>query len=70
MSDLARLLVVVGLLTAAVGGVLLVAAHFGLGRLPGDIHLRRGNVNIYIPLATGLVLSVVATVVLNLLSRR
>ncbi len=69
-QDLARLLIVLGLLIAAVGGVLLAAGHLGLGRLPGDIHIRRGNLNVYVPLATGLVISVVATVVLNLVSRR
>jgi hypothetical protein len=69
-QDLARLLIVIGLLIAAAGGVLLVAGHLGLGRLPGDIHIRRGNVNVYLPLATGLVVSLLATVVLNLVGRR
>ncbi|MEW6474036.1 MAG: DUF2905 domain-containing protein [Actinomycetota bacterium] len=70
LQDPARLLIVIGLLIAAVGVVLLAAGHLGLGRLPGDIHIRRGNFSVYVPLATGLVLSVVATVVLNLVGRK
>ncbi len=36
------------------------------GRLPGEIHARRGPVSLYAPLGTSLLLSVIATVVLNL----
>lgn len=67
---LGRVLVVAGLVLAALGVVLVVGAGLGLGRLPGDLAFRRGNVRIYAPLATSLVLSLVLTVVLNLLWRR
>jgi hypothetical protein len=40
-----------------------------LGRLPGDIDFTRGNVHFYFPLATGLVLSIILTIVLNLFFR-
>jgi hypothetical protein len=40
-----------------------------LGRLPGDISFSRGNTHVYIPLMTGIVISVVLTVVLNLFFR-
>jgi hypothetical protein len=40
-----------------------------LGRLPGDISFSRGNTHVYIPLATGIVISVILTVVLNLIFR-
>lgn len=50
------------------GGVALVVV--GLlsrrGRLPGEIQVRRGPVSLYAPLGTSLLLSVIATVVLNL----
>ncbi len=41
-----------------------------LGRLPGDIAVERGNVRFYLPLATGLLLSLLLTLVLNLFFRR
>lgn len=40
-----------------------------LGKLPGDIFISKGSVNIFIPIVTMIVLSVVLTVVLNLLAR-
>jgi hypothetical protein len=41
-----------------------------LGRLPGDIHVQRGNWSFYFPLTTSIVLSIVLTLILALLSRR
>lgn len=64
--QLGQALLIAGLLLAVVGALFLL----GGGRLPGDFAFRRGNARIYIPLATCLVVSVVATVVLNLFSRR
>ena len=64
--DLGRILLIGGLLVAAVGAVFLL----GGGRLPGDLSFGEGNARVYIPLATCLVVSVVATIVLNLFSRR
>jgi hypothetical protein len=47
-----------------------VLGGLGLGRLPGDLHWRRGNTSVYVPLASGLLLSLVATLLLNLFIRR
>jgi len=43
---------------------------FGRFHLPGDITLKSGNVTLYIPIATSIVLSLILTVVLNLLFRQ
>ena len=42
---------------------------FGRFHLPGDITFKSGNVTVYIPIATSIILSIVLTVVLNLLFR-
>ena len=74
MSDLAglgRLLILAGLGLAAVGVVLVFAGRVPfLGRLPGDIVIQRDNWTLYFPLVTMLLLSLVLTLVLNLLARR
>jgi hypothetical protein len=62
-----KLLVVVGLIIAGIG--LLVMLGVPLGRLPGDISYRRGNTTFYFPIMTGLVLSVLLTLLLALLRR-
>jgi hypothetical protein len=70
MSQLGRYLILAGVVLAAVGGLMLVADRLGLGRLPGDLIWRRKNTTVYIPIATSLLVSVVLTLVLNLLLRR
>ena len=70
LSSLGRALLVVAAVVGVLGLVLLVAGSLGLGRLPGDISFGRGNVRFYAPIVTCLVLSVIATIVLNLISRR
>lgn len=70
LSSLGRAILVVGLGLAAVGLVLVVAGALGLGRLPGDLSFGKGNVRLYLPVATCLLLSAIATVVLNLIFRR
>ncbi len=71
MTDLGKVLVVVGGLLVAVGvGVMLLGkSHLPLGRLPGDIVYRGKNTVFYFPLATSILLSVVLTVLVALISR-
>jgi hypothetical protein len=71
MTDLGKVLVVVGGLLVGVGVVvmLLGKTHLPLGKLPGDIVYRGKNTVFYFPLATSIFLSVVLTVVLALISR-
>ena len=74
MSDLqplGRLLIVLGLVIAGLGLLLSLGGRIpGLGRLPGDIAVERGNVRLYIPLATSILLSLIVTGVLWLLRGR
>jgi hypothetical protein len=62
-----KALVLIGLAVAAIG----VAIMFGvpIGRLPGDIYVRRGNVSFYFPLATSVVLSILLTLIFALFRR-
>ena len=62
-----KLLVVVGLIVAGVG--LLVMLGLPVGRLPGDITVKRGNFTFYFPLATSIIASILLTLVLALLRR-
>ncbi|HEY2993025.1 MAG TPA: DUF2905 domain-containing protein [Methylomirabilota bacterium] len=71
MQDLGRMLIVLGVVIAAVGVVVVLAGRVpGLGRLPGDIHVERGNWTFYFPLGTSIVLSLLLTLVLWLIGRR
>jgi hypothetical protein len=62
-----RTLVLLGLGIAALG--LLIMVGLPLGRLPGDIYVRRGSFSFYFPLATSIVVSVFLTLLFALFRR-
>lgn len=67
MADVGRLLLVLGVVLVVVGAALTL---FGRFHVPGDFTFRSGGVTVYVPLAASIILSVVATVVLNLVFRQ
>jgi hypothetical protein len=62
-----KLLVVGGLIVAGIG--MLVMLGVPIGRLPGDITVKRGNFTFYFPLATSIIASILLTLLLALLRR-
>jgi predicted MFS family arabinose efflux permease len=60
---LGRTLVIIGLVIAGLG--LLIMAGVPLGRLPGDMTLRRGAFTFYFPLATSILLSLILTLLMQ-----
>lgn len=75
MTDLGKILVGFGVVMLLLGGILLLAGSLSgkvpwLGRLPGDISIQRGGWNIYIPLGTSLLISIVLTLILAAFGRR
>ncbi len=66
---MSRLLILMGIALIALGLLWLAAERLGLVRLPGDIVFERGNLRVYIPLATSLLLSVILSLIFWLLNR-
>ncbi len=66
---MSRVLIIAGLLILAAGLLWpwLMRLHFG--RLPGDIVIQRPGFTFYMPLMTGLLLSIVLSLILWLLRR-
>jgi len=71
MTDLGKMLIIIGLLLLVAGAVLILLGrtNLPLGRLPGDIVYRGKNTSFYFPLATSLLLSLLLSVVLYLIGR-
>jgi hypothetical protein len=68
--ELGRVLLVVGLIVAGIGLLAVLGFRLPFGNLPGDIRIEGDRGGIYIPLGTMIVVSIVLTIVLNLLFRR
>ena len=68
--ELGRFLVVIGVLLVVVGGLAIAGIRLPFGRLPGDIAITGDRGALYIPLGTMLVVSIVLTLLFNMLFRR
>ena len=66
---MSRTLIILGLVIVAVGVLWPWLARLGLGRLPGDIVIERGNFTFYVPIVTCLLISFVLSVILWLVNR-
>jgi hypothetical protein len=71
MSEMGRLLIILGIAIVAIGGglMLLDKAGLPLGKLPGDITYRGKNTTVYFPLASSILLSVVLSIIFFLIGR-
>ncbi|MEJ2079171.1 MAG: DUF2905 domain-containing protein [Acidobacteriota bacterium] len=67
-TDLGKLLIILGLVIAALGCVLVFFPSLRLGRLPGDFTIQLKHGTIFIPLGTCILLSVVLTLILWLVN--
>ena len=71
MENIARFLVIGGVILILIGGGVYLAAKFGfpLGRLPGDIRIEGKNGSFYFPIVSSILVSLLLTVLLNLIAR-
>ncbi len=71
MESLARYLMLGGIILFLIGGGVYLAARFGipLGRLPGDIRIEGENGSFYFPVTSSILVSVILSVLLNVISR-
>ncbi len=71
MENIARYLVIGGVILILLGGGVYLAARLGLplGRLPGDIRIEGKNGSVYFPVVSSIVISLVLTILLNIIIR-
>ena len=70
MNDLGKLLVIIGIVLVILGAVMWKTGGLGgLGRLPGDITMHKGNSTFYFPIVTCLLISAVLTLLAWLFRR-
>ncbi|NWF52661.1 MAG: DUF2905 domain-containing protein [Nitrospirae bacterium] len=71
MQYIGKFLLLLGLVVAAIGGLLLLSGKIPwIGRLPGDILIQKKNFTFYFPLATSILLSLILTLLFWILGRR
>ena len=61
-----KLLIIIGVILVATGLLWPVLSKLGIGRLPGDILIRRDGFTLYFPLTTMVIISVILTLIFRL----
>ncbi len=68
-DQIGKILLGIGGIIALVGVVFLLGGRIGLGRLPGDIIIRRENLTVYFPITTMIIISIILTLIFSLFRR-
>jgi hypothetical protein len=70
LSDIGRMLIFFGIILILLGLLFTLAGKIPhLGKLPGDITIHKKGLDIYFPLATSLFISLILTIILNVIFR-
>lgn len=70
MAEMGRFVIIAGVVLIVLGVLISLAGKIPfIGRLPGDIYIRREGFTFYFPLATSILLSVILSLLLYLFRR-
>lgn len=69
-ESIGKTIIIIGVFMIVMGLGISFFGKIGLGKLPGDILIKKGNFTFYFPIVTGIIISLVLTVLANLFLRR
>ena len=70
MAPIGKLLIIVGILLVVIGLALVFADKIPfLGRLPGDIYIKREKFTFYFPITTSIIISIILTILFSIFKK-
>lgn len=66
---LGKNLIIMGIVLIVAGMIFTLGSRLGIGRLPGDIFIKKGNMTFYFPIVTSIVISIILTLLFNILRK-
>lgn len=69
MPDIGRTIITIGIIVVLIGIIISIGGKFGLGKLPGDILIKKGNFTFFFPIITSIVISIILTVIVNIIRK-
>jgi hypothetical protein len=71
MTDLAKIIIIIGSITVLMGVVLLFVGKIpGVGKLPGDIFIKKDSFSFYFPITTSIIVSIVLSLFFYFFGKR
>jgi hypothetical protein len=69
IDQLAKTLIALGIGIVVLGVLLYFAGRLGIGKLPGDIYIKKGSFTFYFPIVTCILASIILTVIFSIFRR-
>jgi hypothetical protein len=69
LDSLGKMILTFGIVLVVIGLFMIVGGKLGLGKLPGDIFIKRGNVTFFFPIVSSIIISLILSLILNLFRR-
>lgn len=66
MEQLGKIIIAIGLLLIIIGLVVSFGGRIGLGKLPGDIYIDKGNFKFFFPITSSIVISIILSILFRL----
>lgn len=69
MDQLGKFFVSIGIALLIFGLLMIIGQKFGLGKLPGDIFIQKGNFTFFFPIVSSIIISIILTIILNIFKK-
>lgn len=69
MTSIGKFLILIGVSVVILGILVIVGGKIGLGKLPGDIFIKKGNFTFFFPIVTSIIFSLILTVIVNIIRK-
>jgi len=69
MNEIGKLLILTGIIIVLTGIIFVLLPKMSLFKLPGDIYYKKGNFSFYFPFTTGIIISLILTLLFNFLKK-
>ncbi len=71
MMSLGKMLILIGIAAVVIGAAIMLSSKITwIGRLPGDILIKKENFTFYFPITTGIIVSIILSVILHIFSKK
>lgn len=66
MDQLGKIIIVFGILLIIIGLLVSFGGKIGLGKLPGDIYIDKGNIKFFFPITSSIIISIILSLLFKL----
>jgi uncharacterized protein HemY len=66
MDSFGKLIITIGLILVVLGLIITFGSKLGIGKLPGDIYIDKGNFKFYFPITTSIIISIIISILFKI----